>query len=294
MGGFNYKILKELKMKKILIAAFLASSNAYAFVSGPSSVNAGENYVSIGTQTERGKVEPNENRSSFQDAQIDIYKLKYVRGFNEFLGLSRSNVFFEYGSFSSAKEQIGSTLFYEKDQGSYFTLGLSGDIVHDLDKQFGFYIQTTPSRSYNKNKFSNPRLDIFALGITSAFNVTENFFQKNLIHFGSGDGSAQNSYLAIDTGFGYRLNQLVGRQFTVSGSLFLEADMSERKDTSYDAAFSPAGTQDRIRAFKYGTLIGADIAITNQMNFNINYLQKLGGYDARSTQIYTASIGLKF
>jgi hypothetical protein len=281
-------------MKKLLFAALLLSSKSYAFVSGPSSVSAGENYVSIGAQAERGKVEPNENRSSFQDAQIDIYRLKYVRGFDGLLGLSRSNVYFEYGSFNSAKEQVGSTLFYDKDQGSYLTLGFSGDVVHDLDKQFGFYVQSTPSRSYNKGKFSNPRLDLFALGLTSAFNITDNFFQKNLIHYGSGDGSDQNSYLAIDTGFGYRLNHLVGRQFTVLGSLFLEADMSERKDASYDAAFSPAGTQDRIRAFKYGTLVGADIAITNQINFNINYLQKLGGYDARSTQIYNANIGVKF
>lgn len=185
-------------------------------------------------------------------------------------------------------------MFYEKDQGSYLTVGLSGDIVHDLDKQFGLYIQTTPSRSYNKNKFSNPRLDLFALGLTSAFNITENFFQRNLIHYGSGDGSAQNSYLVVDTGFGYRLNQLVGRQLTVSSSLFLEADTSERQDASYDSVFSPAGTQDRIRAFKYGTVVGAEVAITHQINFNVNYLQKLGGYDARSTQIYTANIGLKF
>lgn len=281
-------------MNKILFFALLFSIQLHAFVSGPSSVSEGENYISIGIQAERGKVEPNENRSSFQDAQIDIHRLKYVRGFEGQLGLSRSNIYFEFGSFSSAKEQVGSTRFYDKDQGSYLTLGLSGDIVHDLDKQFGFYAQVTPSRSYNKNKFSNPRLDLFALGLNSAFNVTENFFQKNLIHFGSGDGSNQNSYLAIDTGFGYRLNHLVGRQFTIFGSLFLEADMVERKDSSYDAAFSPAGTQDRIRAFKYGTLMGVDFAITNEINFSLNYLQKLGGYDARSTQIYTAHIGFKF
>ena len=281
-------------MKRILVATFLLSNSTFAFVSGPSSVNAGENYVSIGNQAERGKVEPNENRSSFQDAQININRLKYVRGFEGILGLSRSNVFFEYGSFSSGKEQVGSTLFYEKDQGSYLTLGLSSDIVHDQDKQFGFYIQTTPKKSYNRNKFSNPRLDLFALGMTSAFNITENFFQKNLIHYGSGDSSAQNSYLAIDTGFGYRLNHLIGRQFTISSSLLLEADMTERKDASYDVAFSPTGAQDRIRAFKYGTIIGVDFAISNQLNFNFNFLQKLGGYDARSTQIYSANIGLKF
>lgn len=281
-------------MKKMFIIVFLLSSYSNAFVSGPSTVNEGENYISLGTQVERGKVEPNENKSSFQDAQIDIYKIKYARGFDGLLDLKRSNVYFEYGNFTSSKEQVGSALFYDKDQGSYLTLGLSGDIVHDLDKQFGFYVQTTPSKSYNKNKFSNPRLDLFALGLTSAFNITENFFQKNLIHYGSGDGSAQNSYLAVDTGYGYRLNHLLGRQFTIFGSLFLEADMSERKDSSYDIAFSPTGTEDRIRAFKYGTLVGADIAITNQINFNFNYLQKLGGYDARSTQIYTANIGFKF
>jgi hypothetical protein len=281
-------------MKLFLITTFLFLNSATAFVSGPSSVNAGENYVSVGTQAERGKVEPNENRASYQDAQIDIYKLKYVRGLEDFVGLSSSNFYFEYGSFTSAKEQVGSTLFYEKDQGSYVTLGFSGDIVRDLEKQFGFYLQTSPIRSYNENKFSNPRLDILAIGLTSTFSVSDNFFQKNLIHYGSGDGTNQNSYLAIDTGFGYRLNHLVSRQLTLTGSLFLEADTAERKDASYDIAFSPTGTQDRIRSFKYGTLLGIDMALTDRMSMNINYLQKLGGYDARSTQIYTGGIGYKF
>lgn len=281
-------------MKLILITTFLLSNSAMAFVSGPSSVSEGENYVSVGIQAERGKVEPNENRASYQDAQIDIYKLKYVRGLEGFLSLSRSNFYLEYGSFASAKEQVGSTLFYEKDQGSYITLGFSGDIVHDLEKQFGFYLQASPVRSYNTNKFSNPRLDLFAIGLTSAFNVSDNFFQRNLIHYGSGDGTNQNSYLAIDTGFGYRLNHLVGRQLTIAGSLFLEADIAERKDASYDAAFSPTGTQDRIRSFKYGTLFGVDMALTDSIGINVNYLQKLGGYDARSTQIFTGSIGYKF
>ncbi|MBK7844174.1 MAG: hypothetical protein IPJ71_10835 [Bdellovibrionales bacterium] len=281
-------------MKKLLTILLFLPTAAMAFVSGPSSVGAGENYIGIGTQSERGKVEPNENRSSFQGAQIDIYKLKYVRGFEGLLGLGSSNVYFESGSFSSSKEQVGSTLFYERDQGSYLTLGLSGDFVHELEKQFGFYVQASPLRSYNKDKFSNPRLDMFAVGLTSAFNITDDFFQRNLIHYGSGEGSHQNSYLAIDTGFGYRLNRLGGRPLTVSGSLFLEADMSERNDPAYDAAFSPSGTRDRVRAFKYGTLLGADMGITNRINLSVNYLQKLGGYDARSTKIYTANIGFKF
>jgi len=247
-------------MRIFIIATVLVSNSAMAFVSGPSSVNAGEQYLSIGTQAERGKVEPNENKASFQSAQINIYKLKYVRGLESLPGLSTSNVYF----------------------------------VHEADKQLGFYAQLSPGRTYNKNKFSNPRLDLFALGLTTSFNVTDNLFQRNLIHYGSGDTPSQNAYLVVDTGFGYRLNQLAGRPFTIAGSLFFEADMTERTDPSYDAAFSPSGTQDRIRAFKYGTLLGVDVALTNKVNLNINYLQKLGGYDARSTQIYTANIGYKF
>jgi hypothetical protein len=281
-------------MRILIIAAVLVSNNAMAFVSGPSSVDAGEQYINIGTQAERGKVEPNENKASYQNAQIDIYKLKYVRGLESLPGLNTSNIYFEYGSFSSAQEQVGSTLFYEKDQGSYLTLGLSGDIVHEADKQLGFYAQLSPGRTYNKNKFSNPRLDLFALGLTTSFNVTDNLFQRNLIHYGSGDTPSQNSYLAVDTGFGYRLNHLSGRKVTVTGSLFIETDTTERTDPSYDAAFSPSGTQDRIRSFKYGTLLGVDVALTSKVNLNLNYLQKLAGYDARSTQIFTANIGYKF
>lgn len=281
-------------MKSIAFALLMLSLPASAFVAGPGSVNAGENSFSLGLQAERGKVEPNENRESYQNAQIDIRKIRYARGLEDFLGFGRSSVYVEYGDFVSAKEQVGSNLFYGEDQGSYLTLGLAADVVHDLDRQFGFYVQATPSRSYNKNKFSNPRLDLMAIGITSALNITDNFFHKNLLHYGSGDGSSQNSYVALETGLGYRMNHLVGRQLTVSASLFLEADTSERKDAAYDAAFSPAGTSDRIRAFKYGTLLGLDVALTAGMNLSFQSLQKLGGYDARSTQVQTASLGFKF
>ena len=281
-------------MKKTLIAIIFLSHTSMAFVSGPGLVDDQENYLSLGSQIERGKIEPNENKASYQDAQINMLKLKYIRGHDGLFGLSRSNIYFEYGYFNSVKEQIGSTLFYEKDPGHFFTAGFSGDIIYDLEKKVGLYLQVSPIRTYNKNKFSNPRLDLFALGLTSAFDVTNYFFQRNLIHFGSGDGSDQNSYLAIDTGFGYRLNHLLERQFTISGSLFLEADTSERNDPIYDSTFSQPGSPDRVRAFKYGTLVGADIAVTKDVNLTVNYLQKLGGYDARSTQIYTLNVGFKF
>jgi len=202
MGKFNYKILVRNIMNYFFSAfIFVVSGVAYGFVSGPSALNPGENSLVAGTQIERGNVEPNENRSSYQDAKIDVYKLKYARGFDEILGFSSSSIFLEYGQFTSAEERVASTLFYEKDKGTYVTLGFSTDVLHEIDRQFGFYIQLSPHRGYNQKKFSNPRLDLYTFGLTSAFNISGNLFHKNLIHYGSGDGSDQNSYLAIDSGF---------------------------------------------------------------------------------------------
>lgn len=266
----------------------------YGFVSGPSTVSDNESYFTIGTQIERGKIEPNENKSSYQDAQIDIYKIKYTKGFAGNSLFSRYNIYTEYGIFSSGEEKVASDSFYQSDNGNYVTLGIYGDIFHDLEKQFGIYLQVTPFRNYNEDKFSNPRLDLFSFGIASAHHVTENFFNTNLIHFGSGESSKQNSYFAVNTGYGYKLNELLGRQFTITGSLFFEADSTKRFDASYDSVFSPTGKQDRVQSFKYGTLIAIDFSVSQNFNLSLNSLQKLAGYDARATQIYTATLGYKY
>jgi hypothetical protein len=278
----------------LLLLVFLLAPTSFAFISGPGSLGPGEHSLIVGTQIERGMVEPNENRASYQDAGIDVYRFKYTHGLENFLGFEIASVFLEYGQFTSSEERVGANLFYEKDQGSYGTFGFSADILHETDRQFGFYIQLSPLRDYNKKKFSNPRLDLYTFGLTSAFNISENLFQKNLIHLGSGDGSEQNSYLAVDSGFGYRLNQFPAVPTSLNASLFIEADTSQRKDASYDASFSPAGTEDRIRAFKFGTVVGVDVSLSQRVSLNLSYLEKLGGYDARSTKIFTLTLGTKF
>lgn len=281
---------------KILIffQLILASAKCFALITGPSSLDTGKNYLSISLQSERGKIEPNENKSSYQEAQIDILKLKYSNRIDGLFSQIHTKYFFEFGSFTSAQEKVGNSLFYEQDKGAYLTIGFSLDLLNDLDKHFGTYFQISPFRRYNSKKFSNPRFDTAAFGLTSSFNVTDSLFQKNLIHIGFGDGTHQNSYLAIDTGLGYRLIHLIGQNITLLGSLFVEVDTAERNDLSYDQAFSPPGQQDRIRSAKYGTVLGIDSALTNEVNLSLNILQKLGGYDARSTQILNLNLGYKF
>jgi hypothetical protein len=41
-------------------------------------------------------------------------------------------------------------------------------------------------------------------------------------------------------------------------------------------------------------VVGFDAAVTEKINLSFSSLQKLGGYDARSTLIYNAGLGYKF
>lgn len=280
---------------KLLILLFLISSNsAYALVTGVGTLKANENQISTELQIEGGLVEPNENKTSFQDAKINIHRLKYSRGLASYSVFLNPSINVEYGHFSSAEERVGGTLFYKKDTGYYANLGFSAEFIHTPDKQLGFYINVGPINKYNVKKFSNPRIDKLSLGLVTGSNLSGNFFQKNLIHYGSGDGSYQNPYLAVDTGFGFRLNEYVGRPFILTSSLFLEADLEDRFDPSYDAAFSAPGETDRVRSFKYGVLVGMSMDIVKSLSLSMDFLQKLGGYDARSTQIAKAGLNYKF
>lgn len=280
---------------RLLGAIFLMmTNNAYALIGGSDTLGPNENRYTVESQIERGKVEPNEDKTSFQDAKINIYKLKYSRGFSDFSVFLRPTLNLEFWHFNSAEEKVGATVFYAKDSGSFSNLGFSADFVHDPDKQIGFYLYFRPIVKYNANKFSNPRLDRFSLGMTNSHNLTQTVFQKNLVHLGSGDGAAQNPYLAVNNGFGIRLNEYVGKSAILSGSLVFEADLKDRFDTTYDATFSAPSKPDRVRSFKYGVLVGINADIRQRLSISIDFLQKLGGYDARSTQIAKAALHYKF
>ena len=281
-------------MRLLILLFLMAMNHAYALVGGSDTLGANEHRISFEAQIERGKVEPNENKTSFQNANINIHRIKYSQGLSDFSVLLQPTLNFEYGHFNSAEEKVGATSFYAKDSGYYSNLGISADFIHDPDKQFGFYLNFRPIVKYNVNKFSNPRLDKFSLGITNSSNFTENVFQKNQIHFGSGDGKAQNPYLAVNNGFGFRLNQYFDKPSILSAGLVFEADLKDRYDDSYDAAFSAPGKPDRVRAFKYGVLVGVNMDILRSLSVSVDFLQKLGGYDARATQIAKAGLNYKF
>jgi hypothetical protein len=76
--------------------------------------------------------------------------------------------------------------------------------------------------------------------------------------------------------------------------LYAEVDTNERTDATYDAAFSSAGTTDRIRSSKYGTVLGLGFKIAEDIKLDTSYVQKLGGYDAPATQAYNFLLSYNF
>lgn len=83
----------HLVINKVVCLMICFSNNSYALVSGPEGSNAGKKSIRLSSQMERGKVEPNENKTSFQSAQIDLFKLRYVQDLKSLFGLSGSNIF---------------------------------------------------------------------------------------------------------------------------------------------------------------------------------------------------------
>lgn len=282
-------------MKKItLLFSFLISSaQSYALVSSPSTVANGEWVIEAKSIFERGKVEPNENKDSYQQAEINIYQLALSHGLTGSSFGSDHYFRVDYRYFTSGKEEAAGQVFYEKDTGNVATLTYGFNLVHEPVYSAGIYASVSPLSSYNKDKFSSPRVDLWALGFRSGLELSPSWFTESSIHYGSGQPGRQNSYLALTNLFGFKLSELVGWPMTLKFGPYAELDTQDRTDTKYDAAFSASGRTDRIRSMKVGTIVAIDINLPSSWFISGGYVQKLGGYDAPATHALYASLGLK-
>ncbi|NJL23876.1 MAG: hypothetical protein HC902_00940 [Calothrix sp. SM1_5_4] len=243
---------------------------------------------------ERGKVEPNENRDSYQSAEIDIYKLSLARGFGD-LSFGKDHFLrFDYSRFTSGKEQVGSQVFYEKDTGNVATFIYGFNFVHELSYSAGVYLSVSPLTDYNKEKFSTPRVDLWSIGLKSGLEINSSWFLEGLLHYGSGIPGQQNSYVAFTQLVGLKLAETIAFPLTLKFGPYAELDMQDRNDSKYDTAFSAPGRTDRIRSMKIGTVSSLDAEISRNWYVSAGYVQKLGGYDAPATNATFASLGVKF
>lgn len=280
------------KLFILMVCALQWPSNAAALVSGPSALSAGEWNVEMRTVFERGKIEPNENRASFQSAQIDIYKLTVARGLSDLPFGQDHSVRLDYLRFTSGREAVGAQVFYEQDTGNVATLTYGFNFVHEASYSAGMYLSASPLTNYNQRKFSSPRVDLWALGLKTGLEISEAWILENSVHYGSGIPGRQNAYVAFTQLAGFKFS--LGVPLTLKLGPYAELDMQERVDAEYDAAFSAPGRSDRIRSMKVGTVISLDAKISSKWYLGAGYVQKLGGYDAPATNASFASLGAKF
>jgi hypothetical protein len=280
-------------MRHLLLLAALWPSPALALVASPGEVSEGRYRAEIKAIRERGKVEPTENPASFQRAAIDIYRLSLSRGLkspdfgqNHFLRL-------DYQRFTSGREEALGQLFYEADRGQSLSLTYGFHPVRELSHSLGIYASVSPLISFNKGKFSVPRVDLFALGVQSGLELSNSILLETLLHFGSGIPGSQNSYLAFTQTLGLRLQPLLGVNAIVRAGPYAEFDLRERTDSTYQNAF-PSTQSGRILAAKVGISASTELKLSSSTFANLGYIQKLAGYDAPATNAAFASVGALF
>jgi len=277
----------------VAMFSIFVSTEARALVSSQAQGNEGDWKVELRTTLERGKVEPNENTASFQKAKIDIYEASAARFFGAGFG-SRHFAKLQLRAFESGREEAAGRLFHEKDRGQAISLTYGFDLVHELRYSLGIYASVTPFASFNKAKFSQPRIDLASLGFQLGVGLSDSFSMETLLHFGLGYARQQNSYLAFSQVVGWNLEQATGLPANIKLGPYLEMDLQERYDDKYDAAFSPTGRPDRIRAVKFGLLGAFNVGLGNDWYASLAYVQKIGGYDAPATNATSLGLGRKF
>ena len=272
-------------MKYLFFFCLLVPATSFALVTSPVPLAINDTLVEIKTIQEGGLIEPNENKDSFQPANIDIYQLSVTRGVENLFSFGEDHFFkIDYRYFISGKEE-----FYDEDKGQSLTATYGLNFVHTPTYSAGLYFGVSPLTQFNKDKFSVPRVDLFHFGLTSSSEINSNWFLANSLHYGSGISGKQNSYVSLTNFLGYKTQNL-----TVKFGPYLEFDLKERTDANYDEAYSAPGRSDRIKAAKFGLLGFVDYAISANSFINVGYVQKQSGYDAAATSALVLGFGTKF
>jgi hypothetical protein len=153
------------------LATISFSISSFAAVAPTEGVSGSKNQsVSLGAQLERGKIEPNENRSSFQTADINVYTAAYSYKMADDFYIPKLTLKIEGKSFTSGEEKVNGQLFYDKDSGSAVSVSGSAPIFEEPTSAMAAYFSITPYIQFNEDKFSVPRIDQFAGGLQSLQN----------------------------------------------------------------------------------------------------------------------------
>lgn len=315
--------MKTFVTVAVATLGLLTPALSQAFVAAPVGGHPGEVDASVRVGFERGKIEPNEYNGSFQKARWNFYTVGggYTIGslgpLDDFY-LRLDNMYYSIPAESSdpavlvdpengvpttclGKQLAGNVCeFHPADRGWLITPQLGANLVHKADYSFGLYLQGTIPIGVNLEKFVLPRVDWVAGGSQLGVHITPWLGYVSRIYVGSGsktDAGKQNPAIAITSLFVLEAKRwLLPWKVGISVGPYFEGDLGERHDAVYDAAYELGYPErsDRIRSAKFGVAMLPFFQITEHFAIDAGYVQKLFGYDAPATQLFTVGASTSF
>ena len=291
-GSILQQGFRRLMFKKINSIAFLLlfSQPSFAYIAGSVSAPPGRMDFSFRTEIMRGLAGPlnlSESKQT-QKPSVNIYEASTSYNFGEFDFLQDVTLRLTNQHFTSVEEIYQNRTVYEKDEGDILTLEAGANFVHEVDRTFGFFIRSSLPISMNIQKFSNPKIDLFGIGLQGGVKYTQTLGNEFLIYYGNGfrkNSDSQNSSLTVMTPIVLNTSAWI---FSQGAALkigpFFDGDLRDRSDSAY-------GTES-VRSFRLGFAILPSVRVTPSFGVEGGYIQKLSGTYFRATK--DAFLGVRF
>ena len=276
----------------LFLIGFVSSQTAHAYIAGTTSVPAGGIEAMVKTEFMRGLAGP-ENLPETQQKQtpsVNIYEVSGGYNFGTASVFQDLKIRLMGSYYTSVSELLNGIEIYPKDEGWVVGAELSTNFVHEPDKVFGIFLRTQHSISMNVEKFVNPKIDRFGLGIQTGYKFSDHFGQETVLFVGSGitEGAfRQNASISASLLGVWILNEGIFKNgAAVRLGPFYDGDIAERKDARYN-------TQG-VRAFRLGLVASASYSFTKDLSLDISYIQKFTGAYFRATKDAIVSLRTVF
>lgn len=303
-------------------STILAADSAHALIPIPVGGHPKELDVFARVTLERGLVEPNENKASFQKANWEMFTVGGGYGVGDLGPLQDFSIRAELTGYQSpaevndvAKGAVapaacrgvvvgpGQCQFHSSDKGSFITASVSANLVHTGAYSFGVFVVGNVPVGVDYSKFVLPRIDYVGGGFRAGVEMTSWFAVETSFYAGSGSaGSAakQNGTFAatqllhFKTG---RIGESPFFRFGIKVGPYVDGDLfGERTDAAYDQAYTAGFPErtDRIRMFRFASTVLPYVQMSDKVSLELGWLQKIFGYDTPATQLYTATVRYVF
>ncbi len=274
------RVRGQISALALMLAALAAPASAY--VSGTASAVPGGYDAELGVNFERGLLGAQDVPESQQQqtASITEYHLKFGHNFGEVGGLQDFSLRLSGIYYLAAPESLGGVILYPSDEGTILGLEVAANFVHEPTRIVGGFFRLAAPFSMIVEKFQKPRIDTYAMGVQSGFEISNLLGWESLLYFGGGlvRGGVryQNASLIASSLLSARWRGVVANGLTLKAGPFFESDVTERSDAQY-------GTT-AFRGYRVGLTGIGSIQLSSSMGLEVGYVQKLSGAFFRATK----------